>query len=87
MFEERPIWPRNGILARTGFTNDHCKHILPAVAYYFVNGPWRTMWVRYGYNPRKEPSSRVYQTLDFRVKVGKLNYDDGGCVSTSIAIW
>lgn len=31
------------------------------------------MWVRYGYDPRKDPSSRIYQTFDFRLReVGKI---------------
>ncbi|KOB51981.1 Yolkless, partial [Operophtera brumata] len=28
----------------------------------------KSMWVRYGYDPRKEPSARMYQTVDFRLR-------------------
>lgn len=38
------------------------------MAYHFVNGPWRPLWVRYGYDPRKDPKARIYQTFDFRVR-------------------
>lgn len=33
-----------------------------------MSGPWRVMWVRYGYDPKKDSSSRIYQTFDFRVR-------------------
>lgn len=26
------------------------------------------LWVRFGYDPRKEPGARIYQTLDFRLR-------------------
>ena len=29
--------------------------------------PWRLLWVRYGYDPRKDISARMYQTIDFRL--------------------
>ncbi|KAH9642748.1 hypothetical protein HF086_010401 [Spodoptera exigua] len=41
---------------------------MPCLAVYMKTGPWRSMWVRYGYDPRKDPSSRKYQTLDFRLR-------------------
>jgi hypothetical protein len=30
------------------------------VAYFFRNGPWRHTWVKYGYDPRKHPESKMY---------------------------
>ena len=33
---------------------------LPAVAYRFTGGPWRNLWIRYGYDPRKELDARMY---------------------------
>ena len=32
---------------------------LPAVAYRFSGGPWRNLWIRYGYDPRKDDTSRM----------------------------
>ncbi|XP_021695339.1 LOW QUALITY PROTEIN: general transcription factor 3C polypeptide 5, partial [Aedes aegypti] len=32
----------------------------PSLAFYFVNGPWRGTWVRFGYDPRKWFESRYY---------------------------
>ncbi|KAF7417727.1 hypothetical protein HZH68_000380 [Vespula germanica] len=68
MFEERPIWSKNAIMYNTKFTGEQLKILLPSVAYYFMTGPWRIMWVRLGYDPRKDISARKYQTLDYRLK-------------------
>ncbi|XP_070156549.1 general transcription factor 3C polypeptide 5 [Polyergus mexicanus] len=68
LFEERPIWSKNAIMYKTQFTSEQLKILLPSVAYYFMNGPWRIMWVRLGYDPRKDINARKYQTLDYRLK-------------------
>ncbi|XP_034945411.1 general transcription factor 3C polypeptide 5 [Chelonus insularis] len=68
LFEERPIWSKTALVCRTNFTNEQLKILLPSVAYYFLTGPWRIMWVKLGYDPRKDPSARIYQTLDYRLK-------------------
>lgn len=68
MFEERPIWSKNAIIYNTRFTSEQLKILLPSVAYYFMTGPWRIMWVRLGYDPRKDITARKYQTLDYRLK-------------------
>lgn len=68
LFEERPIWSKNGLLHRTNFSKEQLKYLLPTVAYYFVTGPWRVMWCKYGYDPRKIPQSRFYQTFDYRIR-------------------
>ncbi|XP_015607294.1 general transcription factor 3C polypeptide 5 [Cephus cinctus] len=68
MFEQRPIWSKNALIYETKFTGDQLKILLPSVAYYFMNGPWRIMWVKLGYDPRTDPTSRKYQTLDYRLK-------------------
>ncbi|KAL0100181.1 hypothetical protein PUN28_019541 [Cardiocondyla obscurior] len=68
LFEERPIWSKNAIMFKTQFTSDQLKILLPSVAYYFMTGPWRIMWVKLGYDPRKDINARKYQTLDYRLK-------------------
>lgn len=68
LFEERPIWSKAAVAYKTGISEATLKYVLPSVAYYFINGPWRVMWVRYGYDPRKDPSARIYQTFDFRIR-------------------
>ncbi|XP_076625514.1 general transcription factor IIIC subunit l(2)37Cd [Colletes latitarsis] len=68
IFEERPIWSKNAIMYETKFSNDRLKILLPSVAYYFMTGPWKIMWVKLGYDPREDISARKYQTLDYRLK-------------------
>lgn len=34
--------------------------------YFQMNGPWRSCYIRYGYDPRKDSEARRYQILDFR---------------------
>ena len=67
-FEERPVWSRNALVGRLSCERADIKFMLPKIAYYFVNGPFRCMWIRFGYDPRVQKDSKVYQTLDFRVK-------------------
>ncbi|XP_012530118.2 general transcription factor 3C polypeptide 5 isoform X2 [Monomorium pharaonis] len=68
LFEERPIWSKNAIMYKTQFSSEQLKILLPSVAYYFMTGPWRIMWVKLGYDPRKDINARKYQTLDYRLK-------------------
>ncbi|XP_063985821.1 general transcription factor 3C polypeptide 5 [Diachasmimorpha longicaudata] len=68
LFEERPIWSKNALAYKTNYTNEQLKILLPSCAYYFLTGPWRIMWTKLGYDPRKDPSARKYQTLDYRLK-------------------
>lgn len=67
-FEERPVWSRNALVGRLTCERADIKFMLPKIAYYFVNGPFRCMWIRFGYDPRVQKDSKIYQTLDFRVK-------------------
>eukprot|EP00066_Takifugu_rubripes_P028736 XP_011618002.1 PREDICTED: general transcription factor 3C polypeptide 5 [Takifugu rubripes] len=68
MFESRPIWSRNAVKANINIQPDKLKLLLPVVAYYMVTGPWRSLWVRFGYDPRKMKDSKKYQLLDFRIR-------------------
>ncbi|XP_076653346.1 general transcription factor IIIC subunit l(2)37Cd [Halictus rubicundus] len=68
LFEERPIWSKNAVMYKTKFSHDRLKILLPSVAYYFMTGPWKIMWVKLGYDPRKDITARKYQTLDYRLK-------------------
>ncbi|XP_028274096.1 general transcription factor 3C polypeptide 5 [Parambassis ranga] len=68
MFESRPIWSRNAVKANINIHPDKLKLLLPVHAYYMVTGPWRSLWVRLGYDPRKYPEAKKYQMLDFRIR-------------------
>ncbi|XP_049403649.1 uncharacterized protein LOC125867261 isoform X1 [Solanum stenotomum] len=72
LFEERKIWPKESLAERLHdgglkFRDNMLKRLLCGVAYYFLNGPFRRFWIKKGYDPRKDPESRIYQNIDFRV--------------------
>ncbi|XP_024544941.1 general transcription factor 3C polypeptide 5 isoform X2 [Selaginella moellendorffii] len=71
-FEERPIWVKTTLVQKLhdqGLepTPSMLKRLLFRLAYNFLYGPFRTLWIKNGYDPRKDPASRKYQMLDFRV--------------------
>jgi len=68
-FETQPIWTKSGLNFEVDVSMERLKFILPTVAYYFTSGPWRNQWTRFGYDPRKDPSAHIYQTLDYRVRI------------------
>ncbi|KAJ8726552.1 hypothetical protein PYW07_001250 [Mythimna separata] len=68
LFDERPIWSLNLIRYHTKIRLVSLKVIMPCLALYMKTGPWRSTWVKYGYDPRKDPAARKYQTLDFRLR-------------------
>lgn len=70
--DRQPIWLRSSLAYETQIPRQKLKIILPSLAYYFTTGPWRLMWVRFGYDPRKDFNSRYYQTLDYRIRSNTL---------------
>lgn len=69
LFAQRPIWTKVAIEGRLGRTrSDALKLLLPSVAYFFTTGPWSRCYVRFGYDPRASPDSRIYQVMDVRVR-------------------
>ncbi|GIX99740.1 general transcription factor 3C polypeptide 5 [Caerostris extrusa] len=67
LFKTRPVWSKNALQLRLKCDKSRLKYPLPCSAYYFTNGPWRTLWVRFGYDPRKDPASKQFQVLDLRI--------------------
>ncbi|KAI0068897.1 hypothetical protein BV25DRAFT_1866793 [Artomyces pyxidatus] len=69
-FKTRPVWTRLALLnqftASEAREIHNSKIILPLVCYVFQDGPWRDTLVRFGYDPRDDPSARLYQRLYFR---------------------
>lgn len=67
-FQERPVWIRRAVLH--GVSDElkkRFKRVGPLVGYNFVgSSPFYQAWIRYGYDPRKDPSARQYQVLEVR---------------------
>ncbi|XVF10125.1 hypothetical protein REPUB_Repub07fG0156000 [Reevesia pubescens] len=85
LFDERPIWPKESVtehLLEKGLKFSHLmlKRLLLGVAYYFSNGPFLRFWIKKGYDPRKDPDSRIYQRTEFRVPEPLRSYTDANAV-------
>ncbi|QSZ32882.1 hypothetical protein DSL72_002463 [Monilinia vaccinii-corymbosi] len=66
---ERPIWTRRALQNRLVNEPGYylMKPALQYVGYQFRSGPWRDALIRYGVDPRKDPSCRIYQTIFFKL--------------------
>uniref|UniRef100_A0A915JSQ0 Transcription factor IIIC subunit 5 HTH domain-containing protein n=1 Tax=Romanomermis culicivorax TaxID=13658 RepID=A0A915JSQ0_ROMCU len=71
-FQERPMWTRSGLLYRTSAGHSCLKDIVQGYGYYFLNGPWARTWCRFGYDPRKDPESRQFQTITYVTSIREL---------------
>ncbi|GFQ00991.1 general transcription factor 3c polypeptide 5 [Phtheirospermum japonicum] len=92
LFDERPIWVKHSLaehlLARgINVVNNVLKRLLFIAAYYFSNGPYLRFWIRKGYDPRKDPESRIYQRTDFRVPPSLRSYCDTNEISGLKCSW
>ncbi|KAK3035402.1 hypothetical protein RJ639_032930 [Escallonia herrerae] len=81
LFDERPIWVKHSLAERLldkglQFGGNMLRRLLFRTAYYFSNGPFLRFWIRKGYDPRKDPESRIYQRIDFRVPPSLRGYCD-----------
>ncbi|KAF2743551.1 hypothetical protein M011DRAFT_489681 [Sporormia fimetaria CBS 119925] len=64
--EERPIITRQILYNRIGWDKrDRIREAAVFCGYFFTGGPWREALVRWGVDPRKDPSYRKYQTISF----------------------
>ncbi|KAI4332044.1 hypothetical protein L6164_016985 [Bauhinia variegata] len=92
LFDERPIWPKQSITERLldkgiKFSHGVLRRLLSRIAYYFSSGPFLRFWIKKGYDPRKDPESRIYQRMDYRVPVPLRNYCDAYSANNSKHRW
>ncbi|KAJ3359005.1 tau 95 subunit of transcription factor TFIIIC [Allomyces javanicus] len=75
LFDARPVWTRLALVnALQALPNKldgadavrKLKRILPSVAYYLTSGPWKMTWARFGFDPKVDRATRVFQILDTR---------------------
>ncbi|XP_077560678.1 general transcription factor 3C polypeptide 5-like [Haemaphysalis longicornis] len=67
LFVRRPLWTRRALQVELQMSFADFMDALATVAYYFIDGPFSSVWVRLGFDPRKEPSTKIYQSLVFRL--------------------
>ncbi|KAI1720200.1 methylpurine-DNA glycosylase (MPG) domain-containing protein [Ditylenchus destructor] len=63
IFNERPMWTRVAINSKSKLEDHVLKVLLAKFAFYIVSGPWGRLWCKFGYDPRKDPAARQYQTI------------------------
>ncbi|KAJ2399358.1 tau 95 subunit of transcription factor TFIIIC [Coemansia sp. RSA 2559] len=69
ILNEQPVVSRNAmsILASTSeIHGSRFNNVMASVAYLMETGPWRSCWIRFGYDPRKHEDAYKYQILDMR---------------------
>ncbi len=70
-FAQRPVWTRQALKASLPPllvpSEERLKGVLPQLAYNFTNGPWRSCWVAYAFDPRRSYDARLYQVIDLRL--------------------
>lgn len=68
LLERRPLWLRSAMdeFLPAEFSNWKKRTAFSRVCYIFSDGPWRGCMCKLGYDPRKDPEARIYQTIDFR---------------------
>ncbi|XP_057760605.1 uncharacterized protein LOC130980980 isoform X2 [Arachis stenosperma] len=92
MFDERPIWSKDSLIERLhdkglSFSHAMLRRLLSRISYYFSSGPFLRFWIKKGYDPRKDPDSRIYQRLDYRVPIPLRSYCDAHSANTSKHRW
>lgn len=74
MMQDRPIFTRRALYnCMPGNDWDvvgqnSAKYIYQYAGYMFSSGPWRDALVKYGVDPRTDPSLRIYQTMIFMLE-------------------
>lgn len=74
LLEERPIWTRRALHNSVSIEDwnivgvNSAKYLYQYVGYMFGSGPWRDAVVKFGVDPRSDPSFRIYQTMMFMLE-------------------
>ncbi|KAK4055214.1 tau 95 subunit of transcription factor TFIIIC [Microbotryomycetes sp. JL201] len=70
LLQDRPVWTRLGLLNQLSEADNRQlrgdKTAINNVTYTFSDGPWATLLIRPGYDPRTDPNARFYQNVAFR---------------------
>lgn len=73
LFEERPVWSRTALQYHVKLPQTFLRRLLSVLCYKFLNIPYKNLWVKLGYDPRTDPSSKIYQAIDYRAPQDVLN--------------
>ncbi|WWD15997.1 hypothetical protein CI109_100421 [Kwoniella shandongensis] len=69
LFEQRPVWMRHSLLGQLEEEDRRelmrVKSYLPSLAYIMGTGPFWKCLIKFGYDPRTDPTSRRFQRIFF----------------------
>jgi hypothetical protein len=76
LYKHRPIWTKKSIEDYLPIPlRKYLKQALPIISYRFKGkNPFRETWLRFKFEPRKNSQSRIYQTIGFKKKLDKIDY-------------
>ena len=64
VLDQRPVVSKNVFHSmRPGYTDHGLTAAIPYVGYYITSGPWRYTIAKYGFDPRRDPGHRFYQSI------------------------
>ena len=69
VFARRPVWSAAALRGTLATQHHAALKALSLVAFTYTDGPWRRLWIRFGYDPARDCASYIYQMVDFRVPV------------------
>ena len=69
VFARRPVWSAAALRGTLATQHHAALKALSLVAFTYTDGPWRRLWIRFGYDPASDRASYIYQMVDFRVPV------------------
>ncbi|XP_021356704.1 general transcription factor 3C polypeptide 5-like isoform X2 [Mizuhopecten yessoensis] len=72
LFKERPIWSRAALNLHFHKYKKKLKYLLPLTGFYYLSGPWRCLWCKFGFDPIENPEAKMFQTVDFRKRQGSV---------------
>lgn len=72
--EIRPIWTRTALAGTVNEPANVIRDIINNLAYFYISGPWSRCWVRFGYDPRLDVSSKQYQVVDYRASFSSIRH-------------
>lgn len=69
LFKIRPVWIRRALLEGipTNLRSSFNRVVVNTGYCFQGTGPFYHAWIRYGYDPRKDPSARNYQVVQVRI--------------------
>jgi len=74
LFKHRPIWTKKCSETFIPISiKKYLTQIFPILSYRFKGkNPFKDTWIRYGFDPRKNSNTFIYQTIGFTCKINKL---------------